>query len=130
VRFSYYFRLIRVLSFPKLINLFWIYYSYYYSIIAPKPIHKGQPWSLSVETGTSCNLSCLECPSGQKEFSRPTGLLSLENFRTIIDKQKRYLIWLILYFQGEPYLNKHFFQMVSYAKANNIFVQLPPMVIF
>ena len=74
-----------------------------------------------METGTFCNLSCLECPSGQKAFTRPTGTMSLAHFKTIIDKQKKFLIWLILYFQGEPYLNKSFFEMVSYAKSQKIF---------
>jgi len=76
---------------------------------------------LSLETGTYCNLSCLECPSGQKQFSRPTGTMSIDTFRKIIDKQYKTLIWLILYFQGEPYLNKAFFDMVSYAKSKHIF---------
>lgn len=120
-KLNYYLRLFKVLSWPKIKNLFWIYSSYYYSTLSKNTIHKGEPWSLSVETGTSCNLSCLECPSGQNQFTRPTGNMSLENFQMIIDKQKKYLIWLILYFQGEPFLNKSFFQMVSYAKANNIF---------
>lgn len=120
-RIKYYTRLIRVLSYSKIVNLFWIYSSYYFTLLSKKTIHKGEPWSLSVETGTFCNLSCLECPSGQKQFTRPTGVLSFENFKIIIDKQKKYLIWLILYFQGEPFLNKDFFRMVSYANSQNIF---------
>lgn len=120
-KLKYYARLLSVLNYSKLVNLFWLYYSYYFSLLSKNTKHKGEPWSLSVETGTYCNLSCLECPSGQKQFTRPTGVLSLENFKTIIDKQKKYLIWLILYFQGEPYLNKNFFGMVSYAKSQKIF---------
>ena len=120
-KINYLFRLSQSFSLTKIYNLIKLYASYYSSILSGKIKHKGEPWSLSIETGTFCNLSCLECPSGQKQFTRPTGYMSLESFKTIIDKQKKYLIWLILYFQGEPYLNKSFFQMVSYAKANNIF---------
>lgn len=120
-RLIYYLQLVRVLSCTKILNIFRIYGSYYFSVFFKKTIHKGEPWSLSLETGTSCNLSCLECPSGQKQFTRPTGHMNIENFKKIIDKQKKYLIWLILYFQGEPFLNKSFFEMVSYAKANRIF---------
>jgi len=119
--FFYYFKLVRCLNLSKLYNLFWIYTSYYYSVLSKKPIHRGEPWSLSIETGTFCNLSCLECPSGQKQFTRPTGYMSLQTFQTIIDKQKKYLIWLIMYFQGEPFLNKDFFRMVAYAKTHHIF---------
>lgn len=120
-KFSHYYRFLQVLNFRKICNLLILQGSYYYSILSKKTIHKGAPWSLSIETGTFCNLSCLECPSGQKEFTRPTGTMSLKNFKSIIDKQKKYLIWLILYFQGEPYLNKSFFEMVSYAKSQKIF---------
>ncbi len=120
-KFVYLSHIAKVFTPKKLINLIKIYSSYYYSLYSRNIIHKGNPWSLSIETGTFCNLSCLECPSGQKQFHRPTGYLSLENFKIIIDQQKDYLIWLIMYFQGEPYMNKDFFDMVSYAKKNNIF---------
>ncbi|OYT17692.1 MAG: hypothetical protein B7C24_01220 [Bacteroidetes bacterium 4572_77] len=119
--FSYFFALLKILSIAKILNLFKLYSSFFYAKITGHIIHKGSPWSLSIETGTSCNLSCLECPSGQKQFSRPTGYLSLQDFKTIIQKQKKYLIWLILYFQGEPYMNRDFFAMVKYAKLLKIF---------
>lgn len=120
-RLHYYFRFLRIFSWSKLVNLYSLYSSYYLSILTKKTIHKGEPWSISLETGTFCNLSCLECPSGQKIFTRPTGVMNYSNFKTIIDKQKKFLIWLILYFQGEPFLNKSFFDMVSYARKNRIF---------
>lgn len=118
---QHYIRFLKVFSFKKLHNLYLIYSSYYWSLLSKNIKHKGEPWSLSLETGTFCNLSCLECPSGQKQFTRPTGTMSLDTFRQIIDKQHKTLIWLILYFQGEPYLNKSFFDMVSYAKSKKIF---------
>lgn len=118
---QHYIRFLQVFSFKKLHNLYLIYSSYYYSLLSKNIKHKGEPWSLSLETGTFCNLSCLECPSGQKQFTRPTGTMSLDTFKHIIDKQYQTLIWLILYFQGEPYLNKSFFHMVSYAKSKKIF---------
>ncbi len=120
-RLSYYYGFFRVLSFIKIWNLLALYSSYYFSLLRKKPIHRGEPWSLSLETGTFCNLSCLECPSGQKQFTRPTGTMSFDDYKTIIDKQKKYLIWLILYFQGEPFLNKQFFKMVEYAHSQRIF---------
>ena len=118
--FYFYFNILVYFSFSRFLNLIALYTSYVYSLFSNKPIHKGEPWSLSVETGTSCNLSCLECPSGQNQFSRPTGYMSFSDFKTIISKQKKYLIWLILYFQGEPFLNKDFFKMIAYANAQKI----------
>ena len=114
-------RFIRVFTITKLWNLFLLYFSFYLSRITRKAKHWGMPWSLSIEPTTACNLSCPECPSGLNQFSRPTGQMSLGNFKTIIDKQSKWLIWLILYFQGEPFLNLHFFEFVRYARKKNIF---------
>lgn len=47
--------------------------------------------------------------------------MTFENFKTIINKQHKWLIWLILYFQGEPFLNTHFFEFVRYAKKKKIY---------
>ena len=118
--FYLYLNILASFNFNRFSNLILLYTSYAYALFSKKTNHKGEPWSLSVETGTSCNLSCLECPSGQNQFSRPTGNMSFTDFKTIINKQKKYLIWLILYFQGEPFLNKDFFKMITYANAQKI----------
>lgn len=115
------FSLLRVFSLRKVGNLALLYGSFYWSRLSRKAIHKGMPWSLSIEPTTNCNLSCPECPSGLKQFTRPTGHMTYKNFKTIIDKQHKWLIWLILYFQGEPFLNTHFFKFVRYARQRHIF---------
>ena len=81
----------------------------------------GLPWSASIEPTTVCNLRCPECPSGLRNFTRPTGNLSLENFRKIIDELNPHLVYLTLYFQGEPLMNRHFAEMVKYAKKHKIY---------
>lgn len=48
-------------------------------------------------------------------------MINLDNFRNLIDNQKRTLSYLLLYFQGEPYLHPGFLEMVKYASAENIF---------
>lgn len=115
------YRFLKVFTLRKLWNLLLLYTSFYLSRISRKAIHWGMPWSLSVEPTTACNLSCPECPSGLKQFTRPIGQMTFENFKTIINKQHKWLIWLILYFQGEPFLNTHFFEFVRYAKEKKIF---------
>ena len=83
--------------------------------------HWGDPISLSVEPTTACNLRCPECPSGLRSFTRETGNLQLDYFRLIVDQTHKKSIYLILYFQGEPYLNPRFFDMVSYAQQKNLY---------
>jgi len=109
------------LTLPRLLNGLGVLGSYYFSKITRKPIQWGMPVSISIEPTTSCNLRCPECPSGKREFTRPTGMLDSHFFRTTIDALKNELVYLIFYFQGEPYLNPSFLEMVSYASKNGIY---------
>lgn len=95
--------------------------SYYASLISKKPVQWGLPVSISFEPTTSCNLRCPECPSGLRAFTRPTGMLEKDFFSQTIDEIHKDLLYLIFYFQGEPYLNTRFLDMVKYASDKGIY---------
>ena len=95
--------------------------SYYISKITGKPVQWGYPISISFEPTTSCNLRCPECPSGLRAFTRPTGMLQKDFFRQTIDQLSKDLLYLVFYFQGEPYLNPAFLDMVKYAAGKGIY---------
>jgi radical SAM protein with 4Fe4S-binding SPASM domain len=95
--------------------------SYQYSRIQNKAVIKGMPVSISVEPTTSCNLRCPECPSGLRSFTRPTGMLNEKLFQKIIDEISGTLAYLTFYFQGEPFLNPQFLDMVRYASSKGIY---------
>jgi radical SAM protein with 4Fe4S-binding SPASM domain len=95
--------------------------SFYVSRLTGKPVQWGYPVSISFEPTTSCNLRCPECPSGLRAFTRPTGMLDNRFFRQTIDEMHRELLYLIFYFQGEPYLNPAFLDMVQYASSKKIY---------
>lgn len=95
--------------------------SFYLSRLLKRPVQWGLPVSISFEPTTSCNLRCPECPSGLRQFSRPRGMLEPNFFRQTIDEIHRELIYLIFYFQGEPYLNRDFLKMVKYASEKGIY---------
>ena len=109
------------LNFRKAINAGKIVLGYYKSRFIKKTIISGKPITISFEPTTSCNLRCPECPSGLRSFSRPTGNLEKDFFIKTINELYRELIYLIFYFQGEPYLNPDFLEMVSYANEKNIY---------
>lgn len=102
-------------------NILLLLFSYFLSRMLKKPYLMGMPMAVSVEPTTSCNLRCPECPSGLRSFTRPTGNLTLKHFKPMIDSLNKTLCYLNLYFQGEPFLNKHFFEMISYAHQKGIF---------
>jgi radical SAM protein with 4Fe4S-binding SPASM domain len=95
--------------------------SYYQSKLSGKAHHRGMPMSISIEPTTSCNLRCPECPSGLRSFTRPTGMLKQDLFTNVIDQLAPTLPYLIFYFQGEPYLNTSFLEMVKYASNKGIY---------
>jgi len=95
--------------------------SFQLSKIIRKPIQWGYPVSISFEPTTSCNLRCPECPSGLRLFTRPTGMLKKDFFHQTIDDIYKDLLYLIFYFQGEPFLNPDFLEMVKYAHDKGIY---------
>ncbi len=102
-------------------NMMQILGSYYLSKLTKKNYHRGMPVSVSIEPTTSCNLRCPQCPSGLRQFSRPTGMLDMATYKNAIDQLGKTLTYLTLYFQGEPYLNPSFLDMVAYASHKNIY---------
>jgi radical SAM protein with 4Fe4S-binding SPASM domain len=76
---------------------------------------------MAIEPTTSCNLRCPECPSGLRQFTRPIGMLEPAFFKKTIDEVYQELIYLTFYFQGEPYLNPNFLDMVRYASDKGIY---------
>lgn len=95
--------------------------SFFVSKWTGKPVQWGYPVSISFEPTTSCNLRCPECPSGLRAFTRPTGMLQQDFFRKTIDEISKDLLYLIFYFQGEPYLNPGFLDMVKYAGDKGLY---------
>ena len=105
----------------KVVNAAQVYLSYQYTKLTGKPTQWGKPFTISFEPTTACNLRCPECPSGLRSFSRPTGNLKADFFRTTIDEMGANLFYLIFYFQGEPYINPNFLEMVRYAADKKIY---------
>jgi radical SAM protein with 4Fe4S-binding SPASM domain len=109
------------LTFRRAWNAGKVLSSYYLSKWTHKPVQWGYPISISFEPTTSCNLRCPECPSGLRAFTRPTGMLRNDFFSDTIDQLSKDLLYLVFYFQGEPYLNPNFLDMVKYAASKRIY---------
>lgn len=112
---------LRKITFRRLWNVFQLLASYYLTRITGRPIQWGIPMTISLEPTTACNLRCPECPSGLRAFSRPTGNLREDFFRNTIDALYRDLLFLIFYFQGEPFINPKFLEMVAYARKRGLY---------
>ncbi|MCB0379650.1 MAG: SPASM domain-containing protein [Flavobacteriales bacterium] len=115
------FNLITKLNLSKSFNALLVYSSFYWAKISKNGVVNGLPLSITIEPTTACNLGCPECPSGLKQFTRAEGNLKTDFYKKIIDEVKQHAFYLNFYFQGEPYINPNFLEMVSYANAKKIY---------
>jgi radical SAM protein with 4Fe4S-binding SPASM domain len=113
--------LLSKLTFRRILNAGKVGASYYYSKWTKYTYQWGMPVSIAIEPTTSCNLRCPECPSGLRSFTRETGMLEESFFQKTIDELHKELFYLTFYFQGEPYLNPKFLEMVNRASQKNIY---------
>lgn len=109
------------LTLARTTNAAKVWMSYVVSKITKKPVQWGLPISITIEPTTSCNLRCPECPSGKREFTRETGMLQQDFYTKTINELHKKISYLIFYFQGEPYLNPKFLEMVKLASDKKIY---------
>lgn len=113
--------LFKTLRWRKILNFAILLLGYFLSRVFKRPIHLGKPWAISIEPTTSCNLRCPECPSGLRSFTRPTGMLEPGHFQKLMQELSPHLGYLTFYFQGEPYLNPRFLDMVRVAADHGVY---------
>ena len=82
----------------------------------------GYPVIAQVEPTNFCNLSCPLCLTTSETGARPRASLPLETFKNLIDEVGDYLLLIVLWSWGEPFLNPDVFDMITYAKAKRIVV--------
>lgn len=73
------------------------------------------PYSMMIEPTNACNLHCPTCPTGAGTMNRPRRMMTLEEFRRIIDQVKEHVHFLYLWNFGEPFMNKDILEMIRYA---------------
>jgi radical SAM protein with 4Fe4S-binding SPASM domain len=105
-----------------IINFGKISFSYLVSRILKRSFHAGWPLAVSIEPTNRCNLRCPECPSGNDTLKRNRGFMDRAMFNSVIDQLSPQLLYLTLYFEGEPFLHPDFFDFVNYAASKGIFV--------
>jgi radical SAM protein with 4Fe4S-binding SPASM domain len=109
------------LNVQRIWNVIQLVSSFYLTRWTAKAIQWGEPMTISIEPTTACNLRCPECPSGLRAFTRPTGNLNSDFFKRTIDSTFKKQLYLIFYFQGEPYINPTFLSMVNYATKKGLY---------
>jgi radical SAM protein with 4Fe4S-binding SPASM domain len=83
------------------------------------------PFVVYLDPSSACNFRCKFCPTGEREAigktTRWTGPMDFDVYKKAIDDLAEFISpikSLKLYKDGEPLLNKHFAEMITYAKAS------------
>jgi len=113
---------IRYLSIFKIVNLIKLRISYLLSRFGLQPIWNIYPHFLSVETTNYCNLHCPECPVGKRNNSKSAkSAFDFTLYKKIIVELKPTLQHVMLYFQGEPFLNAQIMEFIKYSHDARIY---------
>jgi radical SAM protein with 4Fe4S-binding SPASM domain len=113
--------IVKHLTLPRIWNLVNLKVSYWRAKHLKQIINKGLPYAASIEPTTACNLGCPECPSGLKQFTRPTGKLNVEQHKDMLNNLGKQLFYINYYFQGEPFLHPDFLALIIEAKKRKIY---------
>lgn len=114
-------KLVSSITFSRLANYLSARVGYWYSNITGNVCLSAKPISASIEPANYCNLSCPHCPTGRKLIEKTDKRLTVNDFNGYLDKLLPELMYLNLYFQGEPFLNKNLPEMIRYASTCGVF---------
>jgi MoaA/NifB/PqqE/SkfB family radical SAM enzyme len=90
------------------------------SSVALKPASPwGFPTLLQIEPTNRCNLRCQVCPVGMG-LKRSTGDMDLDMFKDLIDHLGKFLLVMMFWDWGEPFLNPDAYEMIQYARRAGI----------
>jgi len=102
----------------KIVNFFLAGLNQY--ILPSRPL--GRPVFAQVEPTNMCNLSCPLCLTVAQVGGRPPSFLDYNAYKRFIDEVGDYLLLMVLWNWGEPFLHPDIFRMIADAKAHGIIV--------
>jgi len=95
--------------------------NYGLSLALRKPLVHYYPPILMLEPTNICNLHCPLCLTGNGKLLRPKGMMSLPLFQKICREVQDKIGMLILWNQGEPFLNPDFYAMLEFAARHKFY---------
>ena len=113
--------LVRALSLQRILNFFKVELSFWLSKRLRRPIVWGRPYILTVEPASYCNLNCPFCVVGAKKLTRNSGFLDFDVYQQLINELGDDLIEILLFNQGEPFLNPGLVDFIKLAKRKKIY---------
>lgn len=104
----------------RLANALKLWLSYRLSTFGILTRWNTKPMFISIEPVNICNLKCPECPVGVRTHHVKAVNVEFETAKKVLDELSPTLMHVILYFQGEPLINKNFTGLVKYAHSKKL----------
>ena len=117
-----YMKFIRYFTFKKILNYLLSRLSFIFPNKKNAVLPSFLPFFISVEVSNACNLHCPECPVGTNKYKdKILKQFDYEMYKDLMNEIKSTLLHVILYFQGEPLINKQLPDFIKYAHDLGIF---------
>lgn len=89
-------------------------------------LHKflGYPYLAVIETTNTCNINCPTCPTPRHKLGRNPRIMTLDEFKKIIDNIKDSAHIVLLYNTNEPLLHPNLTEMIKYCDKNNLYTMI------
>jgi MoaA/NifB/PqqE/SkfB family radical SAM enzyme len=81
------------------------------------------PVHIAIEPTNGCNAKCPVCETGKNEMLRRKGMLDKQAYEVFVNRVAKHTNSLLFYFMGEPFLNKHAYEMIRYTREKDIYVE-------
>ncbi len=107
-------------TFLKIFNFFLIELEDYFK---RKRVY-GMPYSIFLDPVNICPLKCPLCTTGLRQHTRKQRMLTLDEFKQLLNPLVPYLYTLKLYNYGEPFLNPALPEMIAFARSKKIYTQV------
>ena len=104
----------------RLANALKLWLSYRLSTFGILTRWNTKPMFISIEPVNICNLKCPECPVGVRTHQVKAVNVEFETAKKVLDELSPALMHVILYFQGEPLINKNFTGLVKFAHSKKL----------
>lgn len=115
-------QLLKKLTLRRMWNAVQVLASFLLSALTKKNIVWGVPPILTIEPTNVCNLRCPLCVTGNGTMERANGRMDFSTYRRLIDELAERALYVVLFHQGEPYLNRQFNELVAYASRRGLYV--------
>ena len=103
-------------------------FRYKYQVLPDQKTLLSYPPLVQIEPSSVCNLRCVFCYQTERSFSDKKGgymgSMSLNDFRTVVDKIEGKVDAITLASRGEPLINKNIVQMLDYISGKFVSVKI------